>query len=112
MPIETPGATRSPVVATCVVLLGLLALWMAQPLLPGWACAASLPAACPPQLLPVRASLIGAGILSVLLATLIVGLLLRPRANPWLGNISRCAVIAVPIILILTVATHFLIPQP
>ncbi|ALV47085.1 hypothetical protein MB46_17935 [Arthrobacter alpinus] len=112
MPIKTRGATRSPVVAACVVFLGLLILWVAQPLLPGWACAASLPAACPPQLLPVRASLISAGIFSVLLATLIVGLLLRLRVNSWLGGMSRCTVIAVPIILLLTVVAHFLIPQP
>jgi hypothetical protein len=112
MTIKTPGAKSSPVVAACVVLLGLLVLWMAQPLLPGWACAASLPAACPPRLLPVRASLISAGILSVLLVTLVVGLLIRPRVDPWLGGLSRCAVIAVPVILLLTVVAHFLIPQP
>ena len=112
MSVKTRGATRSPGVAACVVLLGLLALWMAQPLLPGWACAASLPAACPPQLLPVRASLISAGILSALLATVIVGLLLWPRANIGLGRMSRSVVFAVPVILVLTVVAHFLIPQP
>ena len=112
MPIKTDGATRSPIVAACAVLLGLLVLWVAQPVLPGWACAASLPAVCPPQLLPVRASLISAGILFVLLATVIVGLLLRPLANRWLGGMSRGVVIAVPVILVLTVVAHFLIPQP
>ena len=85
---------------------------MAQPVLPGWACAASLPAICPPQLLPVRASLISAGILFALLATVIVGLLLRPRANRWLGGMPRSTVFAVPVILVLTVVAHFLIPQP
>lgn len=112
MPIKTHGAMRSPVVAAWVVLLGLLVLWMAQPVLPGWACAASLPAVCPPQLLPVRASLISAGILFALLATVIIGLLLRPQANRWLGGMSRSIVIAVPVILALTVVAHFLIPQP
>jgi hypothetical protein len=85
---------------------------MAQPVLPGWACSASLPAVCPPQLLPVRASLISAGILFALLATVIVGLLLRPRANRWLGLISRIVVFTVPVVLFLTVVAHFLIPQP
>jgi hypothetical protein len=112
MQIKAHGSTRSPVFAACVVLLGLLVLWMAQPFLPGWACAASLPGACSPQLLPVRASLISAGILSVLLATLVAGVLLRPRADPWLGGLPRCAVIAVPVVLLLTVVAHFLIPQP
>ena len=112
MHIKTDRATRLPVVAACVVLVGLLALWMAQPFLPGWACSASLPAVCPPQLLPVRASLISAGILFVLLATVVVGLLLRPRANRWLGDVSRIVVFAVPVVLVLTVVAHFLIPQP
>lgn len=112
MPIKTNGATRSPVVAACVALLGLLVLWMAQPFLPSWACAAGHPGGCPPQLLPVRASLISAGILSLLLAALIIGLLFRPRVNPWLGGWSRCTVIAVPVVLLLTVVAHFLIPQP
>lgn len=113
MTIQTRGATRSPAVAACVVLLGLLVLWMAQPVLPGWGCAASFPAMCPPHLLPVRASLISAGILGVLLATLIVGLLLRrSRANAWLGGMSRSVVFAVPVVLVLTVVAHFLIPQP
>ena len=83
--IQTRGATRSPVVAACVVLLGLLVLWMAQPVLPSWGCATSYPAMCPPHLLPVRASPISAGVLVALLATVIVGLLLRPsRADGWL----------------------------
>lgn len=112
MPIQSNGATRSPVVAACVVLLGLLALWVAQPFLPGWGCAASLPAMCPPHLLPVRASLISAGILFALLATVIIGLLLRHRANGWLGGMSRTVAFAVPLILILTAVAHFLIPQP
>ncbi|TFD22745.1 hypothetical protein E3T27_16350 [Cryobacterium lyxosi] len=112
MPNKTRGATRSPVVAACVVLLGLLVLWMAQPVLPGWACSASLPAVCPPQLLPFRASLISASILFSLLATVIVGLLLRLRANRWLSGMSRSTVFAVPVILALTVVAHFLIPQP
>jgi hypothetical protein len=112
MPIPTHGATRSPVVAASVVLLGLLVLWMVQPVLPGWGCAVRLPAMCPPHLLPVRASLISAGTLFVLLATVIVGLLLRPRANGWLGGMSRSVVFAVPVILVLTVVAHFLIPQP
>jgi len=112
MPIKTHGAMRSPVVAACIVVLGLLALWMAQPALPGWACPATLPAVCPPPLLPIRASLISAGILFALLATVIVGLMLRPRANRWLGGMSRRIVFAVPVILVLTVAAHFLIPQP
>ena len=112
MSIKIHGATRSPVMAASVVFLGLLVLWMTQPLLPGWACAASLPGLCPPQLLPVRASLISAGVLSVLLVTLIIGVLFRPRASPWLGGLSRCAIIAVPVILLLTVVVHFLIPQP
>jgi hypothetical protein len=63
-------------------------------------------------LLPVRASLISAGILFALLATVIVGLLLRPGADRWLGGMSRRIVIAVPVVLVLTVAAHFLIPQP
>lgn len=112
MPIQTHDATRSPVVAACVVLLGLLVLWMAQRVLPGWGCAASLPAMCPPHLLPVRASLISEGILFALLATVIVGLLLRPRANAWLDGMSRSVIFAVPVILVLTVVAHFLIPQP
>ena len=112
MPIETHGAMRSPVVAACVVLLGLLVLWMAQPALPGWACPATPPAVCPQQLLPIRASLISAGILLALLAAVIVGLLLRPRANRWLGGMSRSIVFAVPVLLVLTVVAHFLIPQP
>lgn len=111
MPIQTVGATRSPAVAVGTVLLGLLILWMAQPVLPSWACAASLPAVCPPQLLPVRASLISAGILFALLATVFVGLLLRPRSNRCLGGQSRRTVFAVPIILVLTVVAHFVIPQ-
>lgn len=112
MSIQTRGATRSPVVAACVVLLGLLVLWMAQPVLPGWGCAASFPGVCPPHLLPVRASLNSAGILFALLTAIVVGLLLRPRANPWLGAMSRSVVFAVPVILVLTVVAHFLIPQP
>lgn len=112
MTIQTRGATRSPVVAACVVLLGLLVLWMAQPVLPSWGCATSFPAMCPPHLLPVRASLISAGILVALLATVIIGLLRRPRANGWLGRMSRSVVFAVPLILVLTVVAHFLIPQP
>jgi hypothetical protein len=113
MPVHTHGATRSPVVAACVILLGLLVLWMAQPVLPGWGCASSFPAMCPPHLLPVRASLISAGILVALFATVIVGLLLRTsRANGWLGGLSRSVVFAVPLILVLTVVAHFLIPQP
>jgi hypothetical protein len=63
-------------------------------------------------LLPVRASLISGGILVGLLAAVMVGLLLRPRANRWVGGVSRIAVFAVPVILILTVVAHFLIPQP
>ncbi len=84
---------------------------MAQPVLPSWTCAPSLPAVCPPQLLPVRASLISAGILSALLATVLVGLLLRPRSNRWLGEQSQRTACAVPIILVLTVVAHFVIPQ-
>ncbi|GGE94444.1 hypothetical protein GCM10011313_16780 [Mycetocola zhadangensis] len=99
-------------VAAWVVLLGLLALWVAQPVLPSWACAASLAGPCPPHLLPVRASLISASILIALLATVIVGLLLRPRANRWLSGMSRSIVFAVPVVLVLTVVAHFLIPQP
>jgi hypothetical protein len=60
----------------------------------------------------VRASLISAGILFALLATVIVGLLLRPRANRWLGPISRIVVFIVPVVLLLTVVAHYLIPQP
>jgi len=112
MPIKTDGATRSPVVAASIVLSGLLVLWILQPMLPGWACAASLPAVCPPQLLPVRASLISAGILLTLLATVVVGLLLRPRTNRWLDGLSRIAVYTVPTVLVLTVVAHLLIPQP
>ena len=112
MPIQTSGATRSPVVAACVVLLGLLILLVAQPVLPGWGCAVGLSAMCPPHLLPVRASLIGAGMLSALFAAVIVGLLLRPRADGWLGGMSRSVVFTVPVILVLTVVAHFLIPQP
>ncbi|WP_457963303.1 hypothetical protein M1E17_17910 [Arthrobacter sp. D1-29] len=112
MTIQTLGATRSPVVAACTVLLGLLVLWMAQPVLPGWGCATSFPAMCPPHLLPVRASLIGAGILFALLGAVIVGLLLRSRDNGWLGRMSRSVVLAVPVILVLTVIAHFVIPQP
>lgn len=41
MTIQTHGATRSPVVAACVILLGLFVLWMAQPVLAGWGCATS-----------------------------------------------------------------------
>lgn len=112
MPLQTHSATRSPVIAACVVVLGLFSLWMAQPVLPGWGCAISLSAMCPPHLLPVRASLISAGILFALLATVIVGLLLGPRANGWLVGTSRRVIFAVPVILILTVVAHFLIPQP
>lgn len=112
MPVRTHGATRSPVVAACVVVLGLLVLLAAQPVLPGWACAAGFPGMCPPHLLPVRASLISAGILVALLATVIVGLLLRPLAIGRLGGMSRSIVFAVPVILVLTVLAHFLIPQP
>jgi len=112
MPDKTNGATRSPVVAAGVVLLGLLILWISQPVLPGWACPASLPGVCQPHLLPVRASLISAILLFALLATVIVGLILRPRSDRWLARTSRSAVIAVPVILILTVVTHFVIPQP
>ena len=111
MPINTDGATRSPAFAAWVVLLGLLVLWMAQPFLPSWACSASLPAVCPPQLLPCRVSLISAGILFALLATVLVGLMLRPGSNRWLGGQSRRTVFAVPMILVLTVVAHFLIPQ-
>ncbi|QOD03205.1 hypothetical protein [Pseudarthrobacter sp. BIM B-2242] len=111
MTSQTNSARRSPVVAACVVFLGLLVLWIAQPALPSWGCATS-PAMCPPHLLPVRASLISAGILSALLATVIVGLLLWPRANIGLGRMSRSVVFAVPVILVLTVVAHFLIPQP
>jgi hypothetical protein len=113
MTIQTRGATRSPAVAACIILLGLLVLWIAQPALPGWGCAASFPAMCPPHLLPVRASLISAGILVALLAIVIAGLLLRrSRGNVWLGGMSRIIVFSVPVILILTVVAHFLIPQP
>jgi hypothetical protein len=55
--------------------------------------------------------LISAGILFALLATVLVGLLLRPRSNRWLGGQSRRTVFAVPIILVLTVVAHFVIPQ-
>ncbi|MBA8829570.1 putative membrane protein [Alpinimonas psychrophila] len=114
MPVKTKtqGATRSLAVAACTVLLGLLLLWLAQPVLPGWACAASHPRVCPAQLLPVRASLISSGLLVALLAIVLVGLLLRPRANRWLSNMSHSAVVAVPVILALTVVAHFHIPQP
>jgi len=112
MPIQTRGATRSPVVAAGVVFLGLLVLWMAQPVLPGWGCAVSLPAMCTPHLLPVRASVISAGILFALLATVVVGVLLRPRANGLLGGMYRRVAFAVPVILVLTVAAHYVIPQP
>lgn len=112
MPLRTHSAARSPAVAACVVLLGLLVLWIAQPALPGWGCAASFPSTCHPHVLPVRASLIGAGILFALLTTVIVGLLLRPRASSWLGGMSRSVVFTVPVILVLTVVAHFLIPQP
>lgn len=113
MPIQTRGATRSPVVAACAVLLGLFVLWLAQPILPSWGCAVSLSAMCPSHLLPVRASLISAGILVALLATVIIGLLLRPsRASTWLPGMYRSVVLAVPVILVLTVVAHFVIPQP
>ncbi len=113
MPIQTPGSTRSPVDAACVVLLGLLALWIAQPVLPGWGCATGFPAMCPPHLLPFRASLICAGILVALLIIVIIGILLRPsRASTWLGGMSRGVVLAVPVLLVLTVVAHFVIPQP
>jgi hypothetical protein len=112
MPTATRDATRSPVVAAGAVLLGLLVLWIAQPVLPGWGCATSLSGPCPPHLLPVRASLISAGILFALLATLIVGLLLRPRTDRWLGRLARSVVFAVPALLVLTVVAHYLITQP
>jgi hypothetical protein len=112
MPIKTHTTPSLPLVATCVVLGGLLVLWMAQPLLPGWACAASLPAQCPPQVLPFRASLISFVIFFLLLVTISVGLVFQPRSNAWLGTASRWAVIAVPVILVLTALAHFLIPQP
>lgn len=67
---------------------------------------------CAPHLLPVRASLISAGILFALLAAVIVGMLIRPRAIGLLGGMSRRVVFAVPVILILTVAAHYVIPQP
>ncbi|MDV8148429.1 MULTISPECIES: hypothetical protein [Micrococcaceae] len=48
-----------------------------------------------------------------LLATVIIGLLLRPsRASTWLGGMYRSVVLAVPVILVLTVVAHFVIPQP
>ena len=53
-----------------------------------------------------------AGMLFALLAAVTVGLLHRPRANGWLGGMSRSVVFAVPVILVLTVVAHFLIPQP
>jgi len=111
MPIKTDGATRSPTVAAWIVILGLLVLWMAQPVLPSWACSTSLPAVCPPQLVPFRASLTSAGILFALLAIVLVGLLLRPRSNRWLSGQSLRTVFAVPTILALTVVALFLIPQ-
>jgi hypothetical protein len=64
-------------------------------------------------MLPVRASLISAGILVALLATVIIGPLLRPsQASTWLGDMYRSVVLAVPVILVLTVVAHFVIPQP
>jgi quinol-cytochrome oxidoreductase complex cytochrome b subunit len=62
--------------------------------------------------LPVRASLVSAVLLLALLAAVIVGLMLRPRSDRWLARMSRRAVIAVPVILLLTVVAHFVIPQP
>ena len=85
---------------------------MSQPVLPGWGCAVSLQAMCAPHLLPVRASLISAGILFALLAAVIVGVLLPPRENGLLGGLYRRVVFAVPVILVLTVAAHYAIPQP
>ena len=109
MNVKTIGTTRSSVVAAGVILLGFLILWISQPVLPGWACSASLPAVCRPLLLPVRASLVSA---MLLLAAVIVGLMLRPRSDRWLARRSRSAVITVPVILLLTVVAHFVIPQP
>jgi ABC-type transporter Mla maintaining outer membrane lipid asymmetry permease subunit MlaE len=63
-------------------------------------------------LLPVRASLISAGLLFAMLAAVIAGLVLRPRANGWLEGLTRTVVFAVPLILVLTVVAHFLMPQP
>ncbi|MDI3213550.1 hypothetical protein [Arthrobacter sp. AL12] len=112
MATETRFTTRSPLAAVCLFLVGLLILWMAQPILPSWGCAVSFSAMCPPHLLPVRASLISAGILFVLLAALIVGIVLLPRAKGWTDGLARSAVFVVPVVLILTVVAHFLIPQP
>ncbi|MDR7084686.1 hypothetical protein J2X01_004002 [Arthrobacter ginsengisoli] len=61
---------------------------------------------CPPHLLPVRASLISAGILFALLSAGIAGLLLRPRANGWLDGMSRSVIFAVPVILVPTVVAR------
>jgi hypothetical protein len=111
MTTRTAGAAGSPVVAACVALAGLLLLWLAQPVLPGWACAASLPGSCLPHVLPVRASAISAGILIALLGTAILLRVLPVRAG-WTGSVSRGVMVAVPVVLALTVVAHFLIPQP
>lgn len=84
---------------------------MTQPILPSWGCAVSISAMCPQHLLPVRASLISAGILIALLATVIIGLR-TSRASTWLPGMYRSVVLAVPVILVLTVVAHFVIPQP
>ncbi|WP_255769137.1 hypothetical protein [Pseudarthrobacter sulfonivorans] len=112
MAYENRSTSPSPLAAVGLVVVGLLILWMAQPILPSWGCAVSFSAMCPPHLLPVRASLISAGILFVLLAALIVGIIIFPRAKGWTDGLARSAVFVVPVVLILTVVAHFLVPQP
>jgi len=111
MSTKTNDMTRAPILAAGLVLLALLLLWISQPLLPVWACSASLPGVCPSFVSPIRASVVSFMLLFALLAAVIVGLAFRPRSDHWLDRISRITFVVVPLILILTVIAHFTIPQ-
>jgi hypothetical protein len=111
--IAGAATAKSPLlIAQGVIVLGLLLLWLGQPFLPGWGCAASMPGICPPHVLPVRASLISAVILAALLLLLLLVAALPNLTPRKVRGFSRFAFIAVPTVLILTVLAHFLIPQP
>ncbi len=112
MATRTDAARRTQVGAGAIVVLGLIALWLGQPFLPGWGCAASLPGSCSPHVLPVRASAISAGILLMLLAVVVIAAALQRTGARWAGAVSRWVAVAVPVILVATVVAHFVIPQP
>jgi hypothetical protein len=112
MRTTTDSARRSALVAQAAVLLGLLALWLGQPLLPVWACGASLPAFCPPFVLPFRTSLISSVTLFALLMVLLVTYGSSSVPPQRLMSVSRSALVAVPVILVLTAISHFVLPQP